>query len=145
MNRRVTTPASGWWWVRLSPATPRGADRQWKVYRVLNGAVQPPGTSAWYSPSAKWLRGAEWVPTEPPACGSPPTAITASGTPARRTPPAVDHERVRRVAAEIVDAFAGLSDQMAAYYQRHPDHHDELVAVVGRLIVKATGAGTGPS
>ncbi|MBY0459281.1 MAG: hypothetical protein K2V38_18280 [Gemmataceae bacterium] len=143
---RAAIPASGWWWVRLSSATPRGADLQWKVYRVLDGAIQPPGSVVWYSPSAKWLRGAEWVPAElPPACGSLPTAITTSGTPTWSTPPAVDHEKVRRVAAEIVDAFVGLSDQMAAYYKRHPDHRDDIVAVVDRLIVKATRAGTGPA
>ncbi len=143
---RAATPASGWWWVRLSPATPRGADRQWKVYRVLDGAVQPPGTLAWYTPSAKWLRGAEWVPVEPPGvCGSNPTAITASVTPSRRTPPAVDHEKVRRVAAEIAEAFVSLSDQMAAYYHKRPGHRDDLVAVVIRLILKATGAGTAPT
>jgi hypothetical protein len=37
------------------------------MYRVLDGAVQPHGSAAWYTPTAKWLRDAEWVPAEPPA------------------------------------------------------------------------------
>jgi hypothetical protein len=125
MRRLEPAPPDGWWWVRLSPATPRGADGQWKVYRVLDGAVQPHGSVAWYSPTAKWLRGAEWVPAEPPA----PT-----NTEMRWVCP--DDEHVRRVAEEIVTVFLDLSDPVAAYYRRHPDHRDELVAVVYRLIEK---------
>lgn len=124
-------PPDGWWWVRLSPSTPRGADRRWTACRVLDGAVQPHGTSAWYSPSAKWLRGAEWVPAEPPAHSDPPaTAITV-----RRV--ARDDETVRRVAGEIVDVFVNLSDATAAYYRRHPEHLADLVAVVSRIMTKA--------
>lgn len=131
MSRRAAIPASGWWWVRLSPATPRGADRQWKVYRVLDGSIQPPGSSVWYSPSAKWLRGAEWVPAEPPAaCGSHSTAITE----VRRV---AGDDVVRRVAGEVVEVFVNLSDPVAAYYHRHPEHLADLVAVVTRIMVKA--------
>jgi hypothetical protein len=108
--------------------------------RVLNGAVQPHGTSAWYIPTADWLRDAEWVPAEPPGgCGPPATAITRGrGTTRRVRAVAPDAERVRRVAAEIVDVFVNLSDATAAYYARHPDDRDELVAAVCRLIRRAS-------
>lgn len=141
MTRRLHEPAppDGWWWVRLSPATPRGSDRQWTVCRVLDGAVRPHGSVAWYSPTAPWLRDAEWVPAEPPAgCGPPATAITRSRGAVRGVRAvAADAERVRRVAAEIVDVFVNLSDATAAYYARHPDDRDELVAVVTRLLLRA--------
>lgn len=135
-RRHEPAPPDGWWWVRLSPATPRGADRRWTVCRVLDGAVQPHGTSAWYTPTAHWLRDAEWVPAEPPAGSGPPVAaITRSrGTARRARAIAADAERVRRVAAEIVDLFVNLSDATATYYARHPAHRDELVAVVTRVI-----------
>lgn len=138
MTRRLHEPAppDGWWWVRLSPATPRGADRRWTVVRILDGAVQPHGTSAWYTPTANWLRDAEWVPAVPPSgCSPPAAAITRNRRTVRRLRAvAADAERVRRVAAEIVDVFVNLSDATAAYYARHPDHREELVAVVRRLI-----------
>ena len=142
MTRRLHEPAppDGWWWVRLSPATPRGAERQWKVYRVLNGAVQPHGSVAWYTPTAKWLRDAEWVPAEPPCIHDLPAAAT---TEARRV--VRDDERVRRVAGEIVDVFLDLSNAASAYYQSHPDDRDELVAAVCRLIVKAMGSDHEPA
>ena len=126
--RRLHEPAppDGWWWVRLSPATPRGADRQWKVYRVLNGAVQPHGSVAWYTPTAKWLRDAEWVPAEPPAPAITEARLVAG-----------DDDPVRRVAGEVVDVFLGLSDAAAAYYRRHPDHLADLVVVVTRIMLKA--------
>lgn len=143
MTRRLHEPAppDGWWWVRLSPSTPRGADRRWTVCRVLDGAVQPHGSAVWYSPSAPWLRGAEWVPAEPPADADPTvTAITAGKRMTHRlwTAGEYDHEKLLRVAAEIVDVFVSLSDATAAYYARHPDDRDELVAVVRRLIRGAT-------
>ena len=137
MKRHEPAPANGWWWVRLSPATPRGADRRWMIARVLDGAVQPHGTSAWYSPTAEWLRGAEWVPVDPPPDDLTGHVIVTDGT-VRRGLVAVEHgEQVRRVAAEVVDVFVGASDGLAAYYYRHPEHRDELVAVVTRLILKA--------
>lgn len=136
MTRRLHEPAppDGWWWVRLSPATPRGSDRQWKVYRVLNGAVQPHGSAAWYTPTAKWLRDAEWVPAEPPTNSALPAAPI---TEVRRV---AGDDKVKRVAGEIVDVFLELSLPVAAYYGQHPDHRDELVAAVCRLIVKAVGS-----
>ncbi|MFO0800565.1 MAG: hypothetical protein U0804_24110 [Gemmataceae bacterium] len=142
MTRRLHEPAppDGWWWVRLSPATPRGADHRWTIVRILDGAVQPHGTSAWYVPTAGWLRDAEWVPAEPPAgCGPPTAAVTRDRRASRRARAvAPDNGRVRRVAAEIVDVFVNLSDAAAAYYARHPDDRDELVAAVCRLVRRAT-------
>jgi hypothetical protein len=128
MTRRLHEPAppDGWWWVRLSPATPRGADRQWTMCRVLDGAVRPHGSVAWYSPTAKWLRDAEWVAAEPPG-----PAITEARLMAG------DDDVVRRVAGEVVDVFMNLSDTVPAYYRRHPEHLADLVAVVSRIIVKA--------
>jgi hypothetical protein len=111
------------------------------VFRVLDGAVQPHGSVAWYSPTAAWLRDAEWVPAVPPAaCDPPATAIAASvrTTRTRRATIRRDRdEQVGWVAAEIVDVLVGASDAMAAYYQRHPADRDDLVAVVTRLILKA--------
>lgn len=140
MSRRIAVPASGWWWLRLSPATPQGSDRRWLIARVLDGAVQPHGSVAWYTLSAKWLRDAEWVPASPPAgCDPPATSIaTESRTPRSGRPLAApEEEKVGRVAGEIVDVFLGLSDSLAVYYRRHPDDRDELVAAISRIMVKA--------
>lgn len=142
MTRRLHEPAppDGWWWVRLSPATPRGADRRWTVFRVLDGAVQPHGSVAWYSPTAEWLRDAEWVPAEPPVACNPPSthfAAVRRTTRGERAVATPDEGKVRRVAAEVVDVFVGMSDAMAVYYARHSDDRDDLVAAVTRIMLKA--------
>lgn len=139
-DHRVVAPEDGWWWYRLPASTPDGYDRRWRIARVLRGAVQPHGSTAWYRLTASRFRDAEWRPAAPPVGDDPPaTAITqvqrtTRGERAVATP---NEDKVRRVAAEIVDVFVGMSDAMAVYYARHPDDRHDLVAAVTRIMLKA--------
>lgn len=139
-DRRVTAPEDGWWWYRLPASTPDGYDRMWRVARVLRGAVQPHGSTAWYRLTASRFRHAEWRPAAPPVRDDPPSKAISQVqwvTRGERAVAKLDEDKVRRVAAEIVDVFVGMSDAMAAYYARHPDDRNDLVAAVTRIVLKA--------
>ena len=142
-RRAVEPPAldDGYYWYRnFVNLTGGGHVGEWKLARIVRGRVQRVGSAAVIDRGCPYLRNALWVRAEPPSAdAADATAITAVGRATRgdRAVATPDEDKVRRVAAEVVDVFVGLSDAMAAYYNRHADHRDDLVAVVARIMLKA--------
>ena len=142
-RRAVEPPAldDGYYWYRNFVNLDGGGHvGEWKLARIISGLVQRPGTESVIDVACPYLRHALWVRAEPPATDAgDTTAITAvrQATRGDRAVATPDEDKVRRVAAEVVDVFVGLSDAMAAYYARRPDHRDDLVAVVARIMSKA--------
>ncbi len=114
---------------------------RWKLARVTGGRVQRLGSEALIDQDCPYLRHALWVRIEPPHTDANAVCLLTDGRRRKRGHVLMTQddnraasERVRKVAEGIVDAFVAMHDSTVGYYARHPDHKEELVARVARLI-----------
>jgi len=118
----------------------------WKLARVIGGKVQRFGSDALLDQNCEYLRHALWMRIEPPHDEANAVCLLTDGRRRKRGTVLVTQaknraasERVRKVAEGIVDAFLAMHDSTAGYYARNPDHKEELVAHITRLIESVRG------
>jgi hypothetical protein len=125
-NEPEALPDGYYWLKNFINLRGGGHVRRWKLAQVVGGRVRVVGSSSELDQGCPYLRHALWVRAEPPADDR---GVTVAGA----------ADRVRLVAGEIVDLFVGLSETTAAYYARHPQHREELVARIAGLIDRVRG------
>lgn len=113
----------------------------WKLARVVGGRVQRFGSEALIDQDCPYLRHSMWVRIETPGTDANAVCLLTDGRRQNRgsapVAPGGDRaasERVRKVAEGIVDAFVAMHDSTAGHYARRPDHKEELIVRVARLI-----------
>jgi len=114
---------------------------EWKLARIVGGKVQQFGSDGLLDLGCPYLRHALWVRAEPPHTDANAVCLLTDGRRRKRGSALVTQddnraasERVRKVAEGIVDAFLAMHDATAGYYTRNPDHKEELIVRVARLI-----------
>ena len=114
---------------------------EWKLARVIGGRVQQFGSEAMLDQNCEYLRHSIWVRIEPPHADANAVCLLTDGRRRKRGSALVPQddnraacEKVRNVAEGIVDAFLAMQDSTAGYYARNPDHKEELIVRVARLI-----------